>query len=965
MHLFSEKRLFGALFCLVRAVGTAEKRDASVCEGPDRPFPEQFAHCFGQPFGRAGQFSGEPVRVGRGPGEARQEFFAQGAFGAGRIACRFGESGSGSGSGLPGGGFRGPFAGQADVADPARRGVFLAEIPLQHGAAALLLVGGVGDHLFEAFAHQLLPPLVGLGGYVEVGARKAFLVHKEDGRAVRGDVADHAQLPEPFEQLLDPLDGVAAPGGQFALVDGAELGEDAVVEPQQGAFLLHRVKGYDKLVASYLGFVNDTLDVKNGVDKVAFALRSEGVALEGVVVEGNLSGNFVKRDGIVKGEMISFAGLCKMACCNLAESFENSASVTVGYSDAISGARQIKMLGLAGTYTQILDENRPIMRGLSAPYGLSYTPGMWLNSIQVSKGVASVTAGHEAITGQINLEHRKPTDDERLFVNLYLDDELRPEANVSTAFPVTKDKKLSSVILLHGSMDTDARKMDHNHDGFRDLPKSDQINVANKWLYAADNGTQVRWGWKFVQENRLGGMLDYKNTRTMREAMEKDWDWRAGDKKMPLYGSHIRNRNANGYFKVGMPVGPAVYDPDEQDEMRSNLAFVADFDHFSEDAYFGLNDYTGNQNSLALNLMYNHYFTYRSSLIVGVQGHLDYYREKFLNPTPWIAANSVRNYDFDRNEREAGAYAEYTYAIKDKFSIVAGLRGDYNHYYDRFFLTPRGHLKWNITPSTTLRASGGLGYRSTNVITDNIGVLATGRAITFLDNESGKFDFRKFDRMEKALTVGGSLTQTFGLVNPGDATLSFDYFRTQFYNSVVADQEMYADRIVFYDTDGRSYTDTYQIDFSWSPVERLDIFATFRYTDSEMMIRRADGGTARVERPLVSQYKTLLNIQYATKFRRWVFDATAQLNGPARIPTQTGDLDDSYYSPRYPMFFAQVSRKVGKFDIYAGCENIADYRQKDPILNAQDPYDYKFNSMNVWGPLMGRKFYVGLRFNLY
>ena len=733
----------------------------------------------------------------------------------------------------------------------------------------------------------------------------------------------------------------------------------------QGAFLLHRVKGYDKLVASYLGFVNDTLDVKNGVDKVAFALRSEGVALEGVVVEGNLSGNFVKRDGIVKGEMISFAGLCKMACCNLAESFENSASVTVGYSDAISGARQHKMLGLAGTYTQILDENRPIMRGLSAPYGLSYTPGMWLNSIQVSKGVASVTAGHEAITGQINLEHRKPTDDERLFVNLYLDDELRPEANVSTAFPVTKDKKLSSVILLHGSMDTDARKMDHNHDGFRDLPKSDQINVANKWLYAADNGTQVRWGWKFVQENRLGGMLDYKNTRTMREAMEKDWDWRAGDKKMPLYGSHIRNRNANGYFKVGMPVGPAVYDPDEQDEMRSNLAFVADFDHFSEDAYFGLNDYTGNQNSLALNLMYNHYFTYRSSLIVGVQGHLDYYREKLLNPTPWIAANSVRNYDFDRNEREAGAYAEYTYAIKDKFSIVAGLRGDYNHYYDRFFLTPRGHLKWNVTPSTTLRASGGLGYRSTNVITDNIGVLATGRAITFLDNESGKFDFRKFDRMEKALTVGGSLTQTFGLVNPGDATLSFDYFRTQFYNSVVADQEMYADRIVFYDTDGRSYTDTYQIDFSWSPVERFDIFATFRYTDSEMTIRRADGGTARVERPLVSQYKTLLNIQYATKFRRWVFDATAQLNGPARIPTQTGDLDDSYYSPRYPMFFAQVSRKVGKFDIYAGCENIADYRQKDPILNAQDPYDYKFNSMNVWGPLMGRKFYVGLRFNLY
>ena len=730
--------------------------------------------------------------------------------------------------------------------------------------------------------------------------------------------------------------------------EGTTIGASTDAE---GAFLLHRVKGYDNLVASYLGFVNDTLHVANGAERIEFALRADGVELEDVVVEGNLSGNFVKRDGIVKNEMISFAGLCKMACCNLAESFENSASVTVGYSDAISGARQIKMLGLAGTYTQILDENRPIMRGLSAPYGLSYTPGMWLNSIQVSKGVASVTAGHEAITGQINLEHRKPTDDERLFVNLYLDDELRPEANVSTAFPVSKNKKLSSVILLHGSMDTDVRKMDHNDDGFRDLPLADQLNIANKWLYAADNGTQIRWGWKFVQENRLGGMLDYKNS--MRDQMREKWD-----QPGTLYGSKIRNRGANGYFKIGTPVGPSVYDPDEKDEMRSNLAFVADFDHFNENAYFGLNDYKGNENALAMNLMYNHYFTYRSSLIVGAQAQLQYYRESLANNTPWIEAAKSRFYDFDRSEQEVGAYAEYTYAVKDNFSIVAGVRGDYNAFYDKFFVTPRGHIRWNITPSTTLRGSAGLGYRSTNVITDNIGILATGREIVIPD-------FDGFNRLEKALTVGGSLTQTFGLVSADDATLSFDYFRTQFYNSVIADQEYNADQILLYNSDKRSYTDTYQIDFSWTPVERLDIFATFRYTNSEMTIDRPDGTTARVERPLVSKYKTLLNIQYATKFRRWVFDATAQLNGPARIPTQIGDLADDKYSPRYPMFFAQVSRKIGKFDIYVGCENIADYRQHDPILNADNPFSTGFNSMNVWGPLMGRKFYAGLRFNLY
>jgi len=725
-----------------------------------------------------------------------------------------------------------------------------------------------------------------------------------------------------------------------------------------GAFRLHRVKGRELLVASFLGYVNDTLRVDAATQQAAFGLRAEGVELEGVVVEAAQSGNFVKRDGIVKGEMISFAGLCKMACCNLAESFENSASVTVGYSDAISGARQIKMLGLAGTYTQILDENRPVMRGLSAPYGLSYTPGMWLNSIQVSKGVASVTAGHDAITGQINLEHRKPTDEERLFVNLYLDDELRPEANISTAFPVSRDGKLSSVLLLHGSADTDVRKMDHNGDGFRDLPRSAQFNVANKWLYAADNGMQIRWGWKYVEESRLGGMLDYRNTRSMREAMAREWDWERTGGTMPLYGSHIRNRNANGYFKLGMPVGASVYDADAQDEKRSNLALVADFDHFDEEAYFGLNDYAGRQNSVSVQAMYNHYFTYRSSLNVGVQARLDYIRESLLNRTPWIDGRTRADYDWDRNEEEVGAYAEYTYAVRDRFSVVAGLRGDYNAFYDRFFLTPRGHVKWNITPSTTLRASAGLGYRSTNVLTDNIGMLATGRAIVVPE-------LGDLDRLEQALTVGGSLTQTFGLVEPGDATLSFDYFRTQFFHAVVVDQEYDPETIRVYGSSGPSWTDTYQIDFSWSPVERLDLFATFRYTDSEMTIRRSDGRPVQVERPLVSRYKTLLNIQYATKFRRWVFDATAQLNGPARIPTQTGDLADSRHSPRYPMFYAQVSRKVGRFDIYVGCENIADYRQEDPILNWENPYDYRFNSMNVWGPLMGRKFYAGLRFNLY
>lgn len=742
-----------------------------------------------------------------------------------------------------------------------------------------------------------------------------------------------------------------------AAVYWADTNVGATAGPE-GSFTLHRVKGYNRLVASFLGYQNDTVTVASVSAPVEFHL-TEGVAMDAVVVEGDLGGNYIKREGLMKTEMISFAGLCKMACCNLAESFENSASVTVGYSDAISGARQIKMLGLAGTYTQILDENRPIMRGLSAPYGLSYTPGMWLNSIQVSKGISSVTAGHEALTGQINLEHRKPTDNERLFLNLYFDSELRPEINVSSAIPLTEDKRLSTVILAHGSMDT--RSDDMNHDGFRDVPLSNQQGIANRWLWQAkDGGAQVRWGAKYTRDERLGGAMDYRRPKYGEMLADK------------LYGSSILNQTANVYFKVGAPVGAAVYDTDAEDELRSNIAFIADYTWFDENAYFGLNDYRAVQHSAMANLMYNHYFTPNHTLIAGVTGTADFYDETLADNKGKLGGVN-RSFDFGRTEAEVGAYVEYTYSLRDKFSAVAGLRGDYNTFYRKGYFTPRGHIKWNITPITVIRLSAGMGYRSTNVIADNIGILATGRPIIF-DGDTGVSSFalsRNLDRMESAATFGGSLAQTFGLVQKEDATLSFDYFRTQFFNRVLTDQEWNPAYVNIYTTDGRSFTDNYQVDFTWTPVERFDIFATFRYTNAKQTIDH-NGEKVLVESPLVSRYKTLLNLQYATRFRRWVFDVTAQYNGPSRLPSLDGNIDNAVYSPAYPMLFAQVSYKIGRWDIYAGCENILDYRQDDPITvdghkigHGDNPYVTSFNSSVVWGPLMGRKFYIGLRFNLY
>ena len=739
--------------------------------------------------------------------------------------------------------------------------------------------------------------------------------------------------------------GKALPGAAVYWADTSV----GVATDLEGNFSVYRVKGNDSLVASFLGYTNDTIRVDQKAREVEFRLN-EGVVVDAVVVESS-AGNYIRQDGLLKSENISFAGLCKMACCSLAESFENSASVTVGFSDAISGARQIKMLGLAGTYTQILDENRAIMRGISAPYGLSYTPGMWLSSIQVSKGISSVTAGHEAITGQINLEHRKPTDEERLFLNLYFDTHLKPEINLSSAMPVTKDKRLSTVILAHAAMDT--MESDHNGDGFRDMPMSRAFSLANRWLYQAENGMQVRWGAKYINDYRLGGQMGYKPTLRNDSAFEGK-SWRDAWHEDNIYGSEVKNQEANAYFKLGKPVGGAVYDKENNEELRSNIAFIVDYDFFDEDAYFGADKvYRGRQHLTTANAMYAHYFTPQSSLNSGISASSRWINE-YLGD--WTNAGDGSNkLTPSRNESEVGAYTEYTYNLKDKLSIVAGIRYDYAFYFRKHLITPRAHVKWNITPTTILRGSAGLGHRPTDIVTDNIGIMATGRIIN-IDSH--------IDCMETALTAGGSLSQSITTFAPGDMTISVDYFYTQIFNTVVVDQEGNPWTIDIYNNYGPSRTHTAQIDLTWTPIQRFDIFATFRYTDSRYTINN-HGTPTMVERPLVSRYKALINLQYATNMRKWTFDLTAQLNGPARIPTQTGDLKDSTLSPIYPMLFAQVSRRIKKWEIYIGCENILNFKQRNPIIMADNPYDPAFNSSLIWGPLKGAKGYIGVRWNLY
>lgn len=671
------------------------------------------------------------------------------------------------------------------------------------------------------------------------------------------------------------------------------------------------------LVATAIGYQGDTLSVDKSTASVEFILMGTN-ELEKAVIVGRQEGNYLSKITPIRTEIITAAGLCKMACCNLAESFENSASVTVGYADAVTGARQIRLLGLSGIYTQMLDENRPVMRGLASPFGLSYIPGQWLESIQIAKGPSSVINGSEAITGQINMEHRKPNAEQALFANLFLSNMLRTEANIATSFQL--NDKWSTIVLAHFS--TDPKAHDGNGDGFRDEPRTMQFNLSNRWLYTADNGIQVRLGVRALSDDRLAGQMDF--TRDTERSVTNPW------------GSVIKNKGINTYVKLGIPVGTS--------ETKS-FAVVADYTYHDLDSFFGLKDYKGKQNSAFVNLMYQNIPNDNHRMTFGISNQYDNFNEKFKDWYPGVGS-SAEYQDLGREENTVGVYGEYTYTLDEKFTGVIDLRLDYNNIYGVLF-APRANVKYSFTDNLVVRASGGRGFRSPNVIVDNMGMLSTSRRIV-IDKDLD---------IEDAWTYGGNITAYLNIGHENSSYLSFDYFRTDFNKQVLLDQERDLSKAWLYNLDGRSYTNTYQVDFAVDPIERFNIIATFRYTDAKVTLE----GQGLVERPMTSKYKGVLNLQYATRMNIWTFDFTAQINGPTKLPYFIG----KEYSPVYPMFYLQVTRKLKGVDVYVGVENLANYTQPDPILGAADPFGKDFNSSLVWGPLMGRKIYAGLRWTIW
>lgn len=703
-----------------------------------------------------------------------------------------------------------------------------------------------------------------------------------------------------------------------------------------GNFKISRVEGVNKLTVSYMGYRSDTITVKG--DKADFILKlDDAVSLAAAEVKGRQDGSFISKINPIQTEVISGKGLQQLACCNLSESFENSVTVDVGYADAVTGAKTIQMLGLAGSYSQFMFENMPYLRGLDSPFGLSFIPGTWMQSIAVSKGTSSVVNGYESISGQISVDFKKPEHNEVPFsLNAYANSEGRMELNLLGDIQVSDN--VSTMIMGHVSGLPFKHSMIEK--GWMDYPRYYQVNLLNRWSFEAPGKYHAQITAQALHEERTGGMLKY-DPKKLREQTIKD----------TIYGSNIKINRVQLFGKFGFFLN---------DDWGSNIGLQVSAKYQDMASIFGLNDFNANQTSGYFNAIFNTYIAGENmhKLAAGLSFQYDNYNNRFANylnnnNNPYYSGYKNPDITDNRQELVPGVFAEYNFNYHDKINILAGFRYDYNSAYGSLY-TPRFHVKYNPWENTSLKVSAGKGYRSANVLMDNFSLMASSRVF----NIAGNID------IERAWNYGASITQTveFGKDKERSIGFNLEYYFVNFQNQVVVDLDRSPQEVNIYNLDGISFAHTIQAEINCNPFKGFDFTLAYRYNDSRVT---EDG--VLVEKAYSSKHKGLFRLSYATKFDKWRFDVTNQLNGSMRLPnTQSNPTEyrTVEYSPTYYTLNAQITRKFKKWEIYIGGENITNYTQKNTIIDPANPFGKYFDSSMVWGPLMGITGYIGVRVDI-
>jgi hypothetical protein len=712
--------------------------------------------------------------------------------------------------------------------------------------------------------------------------------------------------------VYETVQGQAIPleGANVFIIGAAGSTGTGTTTDESGSFHLNKPEnGPAQLVISFIGFVTDTVPAEGTAIEIYL---KKAVELNEVEVKGSNADTYISSLTTAKTEVITIAELENNACCNLSESFESNATVDVSFSDAITGAKQIQMLGLAGKYSQLLTDLLPSIRGIGLPFGLNYIPGPWIEGINLNKGAGSVSNGFESITGQVDVELRKPEESDPFFLNLYGNSEARLEANLLAAQKL--NDQWHHMLLLHGN--TLQNKLDHNHDHFLDQPLNRSLSVMDRWKFNSGKRVESMFGAKYIYDDRWGGSVDFNPDADRLSSNE--------------YGFGLTVNRGEAFVKTS-------FNFPEKPQQSLGIQLLGTY--HDQNGYYGLREYDGEETNFYANLIFLSAFKEtRHKYKTGLSYLYDRYSESF--------GSIIQSH----TESVPGAFFEYTYDDLEQWSVVAGLRGDYFNGFG-FEVLPRLHVRYKVTPLSTLRFSGGRGIRLAHPLTEGSAYFASSRQFVIANDL----------QPEDAWNIGLNFTQTFYAFSR-EGSFSLDVYRTDFTNQVIVDVDSDPQSVYLYNLNGTSYANSLQAEIAQELFLGFDARLAYKMYD----VKQTFNETLR-EAPLTPAHRALLVLTYETPDDHWNFSFTTQWVGEQRLPVTSFNPPQYQMGETSPSFFrllGQVTYAVKEWEFYLGSENINNFTQQNRIIAPHDPFGPYFDTSIVWGPVSDRMVYAGLRLTI-
>jgi outer membrane receptor for ferrienterochelin and colicins len=671
-----------------------------------------------------------------------------------------------------------------------------------------------------------------------------------------------------------------------------------------------------KLIVSYVSYTPDTLALHARQSKYTILLRKDFKALQEVVVVSGTMKEVSKMNSPIPVEIYSPALFLKNPTPSIFESLGMVNGVQPQLNCNVCNTGDIHINGMEGPYTMILIDGMPIVSSLSTVYGLSGIPNSMVKRIEVVKGPASTLYGSEAVGGLINIITKDPSTSPIFHTDISATSLLEYNADISTKWSLKKTQALLGINYFNFN-----NKIDVNNDNFTDLTQQNRISIFNKWDFHRQDNRQASVAFRYVYEDRWGGVLNWtKNDRGSES----------------IYGESIYTNRAELIGNYQLPI-------------KQKIIFDYSYNYHLQDSYYGKVKYLADQ-QVAFGQFRWDKKVGKHDLLLG----LPFRYVKYDDNTPGTASeDTVHVSNKPMYTFLPGIFVQDEIGLNEKVTILTGLRYDRHNHHGNI-VSPRVSLKFSPDKNNTLRLSTGNGFRVVNLFTEDHAAL-TGARQVIIESE-----LKPEESWNVNLNYASNIAHSSGFIG-----LDASVFYTYFTNKIVGDFHTDPEAIIYNNLQGHAISKGITLNTDISFMSRFKIITGVTFMDV-YQVEKTGAEDIKMPQLFAPKVSGTYALSYSLDKLGLTFDLTGRLNGPMHLPTARENGDERPgKSPWFTIMNFQITKTSNTgWEFYLGAKNLLNFMPKDPIFYWQDPSAPEFDTSYNYAPVQGIKGFAGIRYTI-